>query len=154
MQLGKHYSIRVLGEEYIAVCIGSDDKACYLKTATGETLVVSFYDELAFSTVAETMREKEALDKIFNETEGKDLDMMIQEDFEKGKLVMSDVPIINLTPLDTIRNTIQYLQKKEQELQACENYLQSQGLGYTANYPSLESLQRKQEEQQTHVMTR
>lgn len=126
MQIGRHYSITIRGETYYTVCIGTDDKACYLKDFKGHLLAVPYTDELAFSTVGETVKYKDELDEICDREADKEFDTILQEALAAKKLIVTDTPLPARDRHMAIGQTMRHLQNLNASLQRVEGLLRAQ----------------------------
>lgn len=126
MQIGRHYSITIRGETYYTVCIGTDDKACYLKDFNGHLLVIPYTDELAFSTVGETAKYKDKLDEICDKEADKEFDTILQEAFAAKKLIVTEAPLPARDRHMAIEQTMIHLQNLNASLRRVEGLLQTQ----------------------------
>lgn len=131
MQMGKHYAIKIRGQEYYTVCVGMDDKACYLKDISGNLLVVPFSDDLAFSTVGETLKYNDELDKICNDEIDKEFEAILEEAYAAKKLISPDIPLSAIdayTRQAAINQTLNYLHSLNNSLQKVEDLVQAQAI--------------------------
>lgn len=124
MQIGRHYSIRVRGETYYTVCVGTDDKACYLKDTQGNLLVIPYSDELAFSTVGETNRYNDELNNVCDREAHKEFDTILEEAFAAKKLIATDAPLPTRDRYMAIEQTLAHLQNLNTSLKKVEWLLQ------------------------------
>lgn len=132
MQLGRHYSITIRGETYYTVCVGVDDRACYLKDINGHLLEIPYTDELAFSTVGETDRYSDALNKICDQEANKEFDTILQEAFAAKKLIAADMPLPVKARDRMIEETLIHLQRLNDSLKTVQGLLQTQDLAQDA----------------------
>lgn len=130
MQMGRHYSITIRGETYYAVCVGADDQACYLKDINGNLLVVSYSDDLAFSTVKETFRYNQELNQICDKEADKEFEMILQEALNARKLIAPDVPFGFRDRSADIERSLLHLQNLNASLVKVEQLLKSQNMQY------------------------
>lgn len=135
MQLGRHYSITIRGETYYTVCVGVDDRACYLQDIHGHLLEIPYTDELAFSTIGETARYKNELDKICDQAADKEFDTILEEAFAAKRLIAADVPPSVYNRQRMVEETMLYLQRINGSLQTVQGLLQTQD--FTPDAPVL-----------------
>lgn len=124
MQIGRHYSIKVRGETYYTVCVGTDDKACYLKDTQGHLLVIPYSDELAFSTVGETNKYNDELNDVCDKEAHKEFDTILEEAFAAKKLIATDAPLPARDRYMAIEQTLAHLQNLNASLKKVEGLLQ------------------------------
>lgn len=130
MQLGRHYSITIRGETYYAVCVGTDEQACYLKDIDGNLLAVPYADDLAFSTVKETFRHRQELDQICDKEADKEFEQILQEALAARKLVASASPLEFRNRSADIERSLLHLQNLNASLVKVEELLKNQNMQY------------------------